>query len=241
MTTTYLSLAISDTMFPANATLAKQALQPGDVPSHLINVVSALNPGHATTIDAIKRRYGFELPVPPIAPKVALVHGDNLLVIQAQFKRRLAEGERYSDEEVAAAPIGFSLYTVGEALLEPAKVKEIIGLALQVAKNQRGEERLQSPEAIRVKFFREIQELEAATDDLDRVSEVADLVYYAAQDYGHHGDAREFNAIVRYYASRVALSPEDVIVATLAKYRLRAARRDSKDFEAERRAIEDAL
>ncbi len=237
---TYLSLAISDTMFPANATLSKTALQPKDVSVYLTDIVSALNPGHATTIDAIKRRYGFDLPIPTIAPKVALVHGDALLVIQAQFKRRLAEGERYSDEEVAAAPIAFSLYTVGEALIESTKVKELIGLALQIAKNQRGEERLQSPEAIRIKFFREIQELEAATDDLDRVSEVADLVYYAAQDYAHNGDPREFNAIVRYYASRVARSAESVIVAALAKYWLRAASRNSKDFEAERKAIEDA-
>ncbi len=238
--TTYLSLAISDTMFPANATLAKQALQPGDVPPYLAGIVSALNPSHAATLDAIKRRYGFDLPIPATAPKVALVHGDALLVIQANLPR-LAEGQVHSDETVAKAPISFSLYTVGEALLEPAKVKDLIGLALQIAKNQRGEEQLQSPETIRVKFFREIQELEAATNDLDRVSEVADLVYYAAQDYGHHGDAREFNAVVRYYASRVGLSPEDVIVATLAKYRLRAARRDSKDFAAERKAIEDAL
>lgn len=75
--TTFISLAISDTMFPAEATMRKAPATPADVQAAIENgAVSALNPSHTTTIDAIRRRFGIEIPVPALAPKVALQAGE---------------------------------------------------------------------------------------------------------------------------------------------------------------------
>lgn len=113
MTTTFISLAIFDTMFPDSAELSKRSITPEFVADALANgtLTSALNPGHASTIDVIRRKYGFDLPIPDRAPKVALVSGDSLIVLQAQLPR-LAEGEKHSQEVVERASIKFSLWSV---------------------------------------------------------------------------------------------------------------------------------
>lgn len=114
----YVSLALSDTMFPDSqrSIMAKRtSLTPEKVKEWLDiwgdEVQSALNPSHASTIEAIKRRFGIKLPVSSTAPKIVLEEGDYLLVLQAQFNRRLAEGERYTQEEVNAAEFKFHLWT----------------------------------------------------------------------------------------------------------------------------------
>ena len=116
MPTTFLSLATSATMFPANCNIAVEEMFPQHVREIIeeLPVVSALNVSHASTIDAVKRRYSIVLPLPQgsDAPKVALVPGDRLIIVQAAFKRRLAQGEQYSDEEVAATPISFKSWRV---------------------------------------------------------------------------------------------------------------------------------
>lgn len=110
---TYVSLAISDTMFPSEAQLSKKSISP-DLVELLLrgnHLVSALNPSHASTIDVIRRKYGFELPIPDRAPKVQLQSGDELLVLQAQLPR-LQEGQVHSVEVVENAVIKFSLWSV---------------------------------------------------------------------------------------------------------------------------------
>jgi hypothetical protein len=111
--TTFVSLAISDTMFPDNASLSKQSISSDDVRLILqgSQVLSALNPSHKSTIDVIKRKYWIDLPIPDKAPKVSLQSGDQLVVIQAQLPR-LAEGEAHSQETVENAKIKFSLWRV---------------------------------------------------------------------------------------------------------------------------------
>lgn len=113
--TTFISLAVSATMFPENGVISMVALDPEDMQEVLANesIVSALNPSHITTIDAIRRRFGIELPIPERAPKVLLQDGDCVVIIQAQLPR-LAEGEVHSDETVFQAPISFRRWTVGE-------------------------------------------------------------------------------------------------------------------------------
>jgi hypothetical protein len=111
---TYISLAVSATMFPEQCTIETKSLTPDDISVILANdgnVVSALNPSHATTIDAIRRRYGIDLPIPERAPKVALQPGDSLVILQAQLPR-LAEGEKHSDETVNSAKISFLCWNV---------------------------------------------------------------------------------------------------------------------------------
>lgn len=110
--TNYVSLAISDTMFPAGE-LYKESMSAETAQNWLYSnqFVSAANPSHATTFDALSRKFGIDLPIPDRAPKVALERGDNLLVFQANLPR-LAEGERHSDETVENAEFRFSLWTV---------------------------------------------------------------------------------------------------------------------------------
>lgn len=111
--TTFISLAISDTMFPSEASMSKLSINPSRVNQILEreSVVSALNPSHKSTIDVIKRKFGIDLPIPDRAPKVSLQSGDALIVVQAQLPR-LAEGEVHSAETVEHAAIKFSLWKV---------------------------------------------------------------------------------------------------------------------------------
>lgn len=110
--TTFVSLAISDTMFPDSCDLKKETIFPETVKLLLQgDVVSALNPSHASTIDVIRRKFDISLPIPERAPKVALQSGDSLIVLQAQLPR-LAEGEVHSQETVENTKIKFSLWRV---------------------------------------------------------------------------------------------------------------------------------
>lgn len=110
--TTFVSLAVSATMFPENGAIEMNSASPEMVRDLLASgVVSALNPSHTSTIDAIKRRYDLDLPIPEKAPKVLLASGDSVLIIQAQLPR-LNEGEVHSNEAVQNAPISFRLWTV---------------------------------------------------------------------------------------------------------------------------------
>ncbi len=114
MATTFVSLAVSATMFPVNGRIMMESVSPKDVRSILeSDIVSTLNPSHVSTIEAIRRKFDINLPIPEKAPKVLLGNGDSVLIIQAQLPR-LAEGEVHSDETVANAPISFRLWTVDE-------------------------------------------------------------------------------------------------------------------------------
>lgn len=113
MPKTYLSLAMSDTMFPAFCKVEKKSISPFIVEQLLKggHLISALNPSHKSTIEVIRRKYGFELPIPDKAPKIQLQEKDELIVLQANLPR-LAEGEVHSDETIEKAHINFSLWVV---------------------------------------------------------------------------------------------------------------------------------
>lgn len=90
-------------------------LSPSEVKARLAaasedgTLASACNPDHAGTLDALKRKFGIEVPIPEIAPQIQLHQHDRLLVLGARFKRRLKEGERYTDEEIKNAEFRFQL------------------------------------------------------------------------------------------------------------------------------------
>lgn len=111
--TTFISLAVSATMFPQDGTIEMQPLTPQEVNTILAlePVESALNPSHATTIDAIRRKFNIDLPIPAKAPKVFLNPGDSVIILQAQLPR-LAEGETHSEETINNAAISFRRWTV---------------------------------------------------------------------------------------------------------------------------------
>lgn len=111
---TYITLAISDMMFPDDCSLTKKSVSAGFVRGFVRaseDIVSILNPSHTSTIGVIKRKFDIDLPIPEKAPKVSLQSGDQLIVLQAQLPR-LAEGEVHSQETVENAAIKFSLWKV---------------------------------------------------------------------------------------------------------------------------------
>lgn len=114
MSTNYVSLALSDTMFPEgqfkkDILLLQEAQERLEINRH--NIVSAANPSHKATFNALSRRFGIDLPVPDKAPEIALQSGDRILVFQAKLPR-LAEGQVHSQETVDSAEFKFSLWTI---------------------------------------------------------------------------------------------------------------------------------
>jgi len=125
MARTFVGLAMSSTMFagevllvrlPISASRAKRLVEDEEC-------VSCANPSHSATVDALREKFGISIPIPETAPKVTLESGDTLIVLSARFSLRLAEGERYSAEEIAAATIEFVAYAVvdPEAISEAAR------------------------------------------------------------------------------------------------------------------------
>ena len=89
--------------------------------------------------------------------------------------------------------------------------------------------------------YQEFEEALATKDRLDALSELADLVYYNTCSFALDHDERDLHEVNRYVCSRVSITVEQAYTIALAKYRLRAAGPNSKDFQAEREAIEKAL
>lgn len=115
-------------------------------------------------------------------------------------------------------------------------VDEIVGLALEIAFHQRGETSLQSVEKLVEKYEKEKKEL---AESKYPEEELPDILYYACclAEHSIYGYLDEVGEI----ASQYAISQEQLEAITLAKYRLRAAGPNSKDFAAEREAIREAL
>ncbi len=113
MSKTYVGLAMSSTMFQGNCKIARKALSQYQVRERIVKgVISCFNPSHQATIEALRTRFGIEVEIPELAPKVTLEPGDSLIVLSAHFLRRLNEGEKYSPEEVNSAIFDFVEYTV---------------------------------------------------------------------------------------------------------------------------------
>lgn len=210
--TTFISLASSATMFPAvpfGGTIITSQLTPEMIQRRLAHpglVVSALNTSHSSTIEAIRRRYGMELPLPSLAPEqrapqVKLAPGDELFIVQATLPR-LNEGETHSDETVQKAPISFLRWRVPVAvdIHPPTGVtkhafSQIIDHAHAIALWQRGEDHLQDIATLKAKYDHEIEEMHVAASKhtdlfldgsqegliahLDNYLEAADMLYYS--------------------------------------------------------------
>lgn len=118
-------------------------------------------------------------------------------------------------------------------------IGKIKDLAMQIAVHQRGEHKLQDISTLIMKFEREHQEfLDAQTED-EELGEIADLVYYACQ-LAFQGK-KEYLGQVQDIARLYNLDEYQTRNITLAKYRLRSAGTNSKDFQRERDAIREAL
>lgn len=112
MAKTIVGLAMSSTMFSGDVLISRKMLSADEAKSFLSGgeVISCCNPSHSATLAALREKYTISVPISETAPKVSLEPGDTLLVLSARFSRRLAEGEKYSPEEVAAANFEFVAY-----------------------------------------------------------------------------------------------------------------------------------
>lgn len=128
-------------------------------------------------------------------------------------------------------------------------VNELIELALQVAKNQRGEDHLQPLSEVQYKFWREVAEFGKEYDQyriepteprfIKMCSELADLVYYQVQEFAHTDDERTLHLAISHFAQQTDVTVEQAYTVALVKYRLRAVQ--AKNFEVENAAIRAAL
>jgi hypothetical protein len=82
-------------------------------------LVPAVNPSHKTSLEVMEKRFGISVPVPEVAPKVSLQHGDTLVLMGISGLPRLQDRHEYTSEEVNAATFTFSAWTVIETPFNP--------------------------------------------------------------------------------------------------------------------------
>jgi hypothetical protein len=99
----YISLSFSASMLSGSGSLDFQPIKLEDVKTFIYNsqYVSCVNPSHKTSLDALKVRYGIEIPIPEKATKVLLESGDTMVVLQINGLPR--ETREFTAEEVAKA------------------------------------------------------------------------------------------------------------------------------------------
>jgi hypothetical protein len=113
---------------------------------------------------------------------------------------------------------------------------QIIDLALQIAQQRRGEDYLQDIATLHSKFNAEWCELQESDY---KPEEITDVLYYAICLA-----ARDDHSELDWLSVRLPMygySQEQIEAATLAKYQLRASGKDSKDKDAEYKAISNAM
>lgn len=112
MSKSYFGFAIADSMFPGNCNISRRELSLDTVKAALWGTISCCNPSHQATIDAMKKRFGIDMPIPEIPPLVRLKPGDSMIVMGVRGLPRLTDRHEYTEEEIAAATFVFSKYTV---------------------------------------------------------------------------------------------------------------------------------
>ncbi len=112
---TFFGFALADGMFASvgACTITRRPLAIEQVGAKVARgVVSCCNPSHVATIDAMRARFGLHVEIPETPPRVALVHGDSVIVMGVRGLPRLTDRHEYTAEEVAKATFEFSEYTV---------------------------------------------------------------------------------------------------------------------------------
>jgi hypothetical protein len=100
----YIGLSFSASMLSGRGNLDFQQVKLEDVKTFVYNktlYISCVNPSHKASLDALKIRYGIEIPIPEKAPKIMLESGDTMIVLQINGLPR--ETREFTAEEVAKA------------------------------------------------------------------------------------------------------------------------------------------
>jgi len=112
---TYFGFAIADSMFPysAECTIRRRELDADTVRAIVADgVIPCLNPSHKATIDAMRTRFGIDVPIPETPPRVELQNGDRMIVMGVRGLPRLTDRHEYTAEEIEGAEFRFSEYRI---------------------------------------------------------------------------------------------------------------------------------
>lgn len=75
MNKTYFGFALADGMFSGNVAIERRVLTVEQVAAKVgRGVESCCNPSHTATIDAMRARYGLNVPIPATPPRVESAH-----------------------------------------------------------------------------------------------------------------------------------------------------------------------
>jgi len=113
MSNTYFGFALADSMFIGECTIKRRPLSVEEVRGKVVRgVESCCNVSHAATIDAMRSRFGINVPIPETPFRVVLGAGDSIIVMGVRGLPRLTDRREYTPEEIAGAEFAFSEYTV---------------------------------------------------------------------------------------------------------------------------------
>lgn len=110
----YFGFALADSMFAecGDAIIRRHPLTVSEVKELEDSLTPCLNPSHKATIQAMRSRFGLNVQIPDAPPRVALQHGDSVVVMGVRGLPRLTDRHEYTEAEVAAASFAFTLYRV---------------------------------------------------------------------------------------------------------------------------------
>lgn len=110
---TFFGFAVGDSMFTGPCTIIRRPLTVDEVKNLVAQgVESCCNPSHRATIAGMRSRFGIDVPIPDIPPRIVLNHGDSIVVMGTRGLPRMVDRHEYSEEEIAKADFSFSMYTV---------------------------------------------------------------------------------------------------------------------------------
>ena len=115
MAKVFFGFAVADSMFSGDVVVERQTLDLDAVKYILAKneVIPCLNPSHKPTIDAMRNKFGLDVPIPERAPQVQLDVGDGLIVMGVRGLPRLdATRHEYTQSEIDSASFSFSIWEV---------------------------------------------------------------------------------------------------------------------------------
>lgn len=116
---TFFGFAVSDSMFPRSAEcMIRRREIDVDAVRDVVGdgVIPCLNPSYKATIDAMRTRFGIDVPIPETPPRVELADGDRMIVMGVRGLPRLTDRHEYTAKEIAGAEFRFSEYRIADVV-----------------------------------------------------------------------------------------------------------------------------
>lgn len=100
-------------MFSGDVLISRRVLTEEDVRKRIEceKILYCFNSSHVDSVEALRKRFEIGT-LPENPPKIKLRRGNSIIVCTACFKRRLKEGDRYSEEEKNSVKFKFTEYIV---------------------------------------------------------------------------------------------------------------------------------